>query len=41
MISDRFEFPIKGTNAYFSLTLGIRYDKPIEQKKYKKYFENI
>ena len=36
MILDRFRFPINETNAYFSFTLGITYDKPIEQVKLKR-----
>ena len=38
MILDRFGFPINGGNAYFSFTLGITYDKPIEQVKLKRIF---
>ena len=38
IILDRFGFPINGTNAYFSFTLGITYDKPIEQVKLKRIF---
>ena len=38
MILDRFGFPINGGNAYFSFTLGITYDKPIDQVKLKRIF---
>ena len=35
MILDRFGFPINGGNSYFSFTLGILYDKPLERIKYR------
>ena len=35
MILDRFGFPINGGNSYFSFTLGVNYDKPIERLKYR------
>ena len=38
MILDRFGFPINVTNAYFSFTLGISNDKPIEQVNLKRIF---
>ena len=37
MILDRFGFPINGGNAFFSFTLGINYDKPIEQIKIRRF----
>ena len=36
---DRLGFPINGTNAYFSFTLAITYDKPIEHVKLKWIFQ--
>ena len=37
----RFGFPIHGTNAYFSFTIGITYDYPIKQVNIKESFKNI
>ena len=38
MVLDRFGFPINGGNANYSFTLGITYDKPIENIKLKRIF---
>ena len=35
IILDRFGFPINGSNAHYSFTLGINYEKQIERLKYR------
>ena len=35
IILDRWGFPINGTNAHYSFTLGINYEKTIERLKYR------
>ena len=41
MVLNRFGFSINGGNAHYSFTLGMTYDKPIEQVKFKSIFKII